>query len=255
MTPGHQERAGYGHRLSEQLHSGSENQRDPHLITTEDFPWLSGQSIECVCVIHLLGAHLPSNYVEFHKVLSSFVVQQKLFYLRKESRFLQSLLWFEGENEVCDSGYDLFSIKNIKVSSPWLEFGLFQIQTTFPEISCPKPGLKGSRNLEVRCGMLSNHGGCSGRELDIVGRAQCWGQEDQCGWPVLRGQSSWAQEAAGNEIWNCGKRPSRVDRWSFWRAKLRFLKSFGSNWCFVNIILSTITQRPFLNSVQIQSVH
>lgn len=31
MTPGHQERAGYGHRLSEQLHSGSENQRDPHL--------------------------------------------------------------------------------------------------------------------------------------------------------------------------------------------------------------------------------
>ena len=73
---------------------GSEDQRDPYLIFTEDLPRLSRQSVECVGIVHLLSAHLPSNYMEFHKVLSSFVIQQKLFYLRKESRVLPSLWWF-----------------------------------------------------------------------------------------------------------------------------------------------------------------
>ena len=97
MTPAHQERARCGDRLSGHFGSGSEDQRDPYLIFTEDLSRLSRQSIECVCVVHLLSAHLPGNYVELHKVLSSVVIQQKLFYLRKESRFLPSLWWFGQE--------------------------------------------------------------------------------------------------------------------------------------------------------------
>lgn len=73
------------------------SERDPYLIFTEDLPRLSRQSVECVGAVHLFSAHLPSNYMEFHKVLSSFVIQQKLSYLRKESQFLPSLWWFGGE--------------------------------------------------------------------------------------------------------------------------------------------------------------
>ena len=97
MTLGHQESARCGHRLSGCFGSESENQRAPYLIFTEDLSRLPCQSIEGVCVVHLLSAHLPSNYMEFHKVLSSFVIQQKFIYLRKESRFLPSLWWFGGE--------------------------------------------------------------------------------------------------------------------------------------------------------------
>lgn len=89
------------------------NRWDPYLITIKDFPRLSGQGIERLHLqgSHLLSVHLSSNYVQFHKVPSSFVILQKFFYLKTESQFLSALIYFEGENEVCDSLYDLFSIK------------------------------------------------------------------------------------------------------------------------------------------------
>lgn len=64
------------------------NQRKSYLIPTEDFSWLPSQGVERVCVIHMLSVHLPSNYVEFHKVPSRLTIHQKLLYLRKESQGL-----------------------------------------------------------------------------------------------------------------------------------------------------------------------
>lgn len=199
------DRVGCGHWLRGHFCSGSENQREPYVITIEDFSWLSSQGVESVCVIHTLGVHLPSNYVEFHEVLSSLLIHQELFDLRKESQFFQFPLVLEGQNEV---------VRDTLVNQ------------------------RHQRKGTITRGWALSDTGDFGREHNLEGGRWCSVSSQTTKSEEGAGiqESAWTQGADVDETRSYVKRKCRLDPWSFWTGKLGLLKSAGSNLHFVSII-------------------
>ena len=89
----------------------------------------------------------PAIIWSFTKYWAALLSSKNSFTWEKKADSFHLYGGLEEKNEVWDSGYDSFIIKNIKVSVQ-LESGLFQVQTTFLELNSPGPGRKGGRNLE-----------------------------------------------------------------------------------------------------------